>query len=134
MPTSPNSMTANRKLVFWGAVQATIAVALGAFAAHGLRPKVTPRDFEIFEVGARYHMYGALAMILIGVAHERGISSRWPGWIMQAGIILFAGSLYALVLTGTRGLGAVTPIGGTCFLVAWIWLAKDAWLGRGGRE
>lgn len=121
--------TTHRKLVFWGAVQAAIAVALGAFATHGLRDKLTPRDFEIFEVGTRYHMYAALGTILIGLAHERGISSRWPGWIMQAGIGLFAGSLYALVLTGTRGLGAITPIGGMCFLVAWIWLAKDAWLG-----
>lgn len=123
-------MPMNRKLVFWGAVQAALAVALGAFAAHGLREKVTPRDLEIFETGARYHMYGALAMILIGVAHERGLASRWPGWIMQVGIVLFAGSLYALVLTGTRGLGAITPLGGTCFLVGWIWLARDAW--RGG--
>jgi uncharacterized membrane protein YgdD (TMEM256/DUF423 family) len=123
------SSTTHRKLVFWGAVQAAIAVAMGAFAAHGLRASLTPRDFEIFEVGARYHMYGALGMILLGLAHERGIVSRWPGWLMQAGIVLFAGSLYALVLTGARRLGAITPIGGTCFLVAWIWLAKDAWLG-----
>ncbi len=122
---------AARKLVFWGAVHAALAIALGAFAAHGLREKVTPRDLEIFETGARYHMYGALAMILLGVLHERGLASRWPGWIMQVGIALFAGSLYALVLTGVRGLGAVTPLGGTCFLVAWIWLAKDAWSGRG---
>lgn len=121
--------TTHRKLVFWGAVQATLAIALGAFAAHGLRTKLTPRDFEIFEVGARYHMYAALGTILIGLAHERGLSSRWPGWIMQAGIVLFAGSLYALALTGMHRLGMITPLGGTCFLVAWIWLAKDAWLG-----
>ena len=128
--------TTHRKLVFWGAVQAAIAVGMGAFAAHGLRKELTPRDFEIFETGARYHMYGALGMILLGLAHERGLVSRWPGWLMQAGIVLFAGSLYALVLTGTRGLGAITPIGGTCFLVAWIWLAKDAWPGnkRGAGE
>lgn len=127
----------HRKLVFWGALQAAIAVAMGAFAAHGLRPRLSPRDLEIFEVGARYHMYAALATILIGVAHERGISSRVPGWLMQAGIVLFSGSLYVLALTGARGLGAITPIGGTCFLVAWLWLAKNAWLGvhqdhRGG--
>ncbi len=119
----------HRKLVFWGAVHAAIAIAMGAFAAHALRTRLTPRDFEIFEVGARYHMYAALGTIVIGLAHERGIASKIPGYLMQAGIVLFAGSLYLLPLTGVRSLGAVTPFGGTCFLIAWLWLAKDAWLG-----
>ncbi len=124
----------HRKLVFWGAIHAALAVGMGAFAAHGLRARLSPRDFEIFEVGARYHMYAALGTILIGLAVERGISSRWPGWLMQVGIVLFAGSLYALPLTGISKLGMVTPLGGMCFLVAWLWLAKDAWLGpRGAR-
>lgn len=119
----------HRKLVFWGAVHAAIAIAMGAFAAHLLRTRLTPRDFEIFEVGARYHMYAALGIIVMGLAHERGIASKIPGYLMQAGIVLFAGSLYLLPLTGVRSLGAVTPFGGTCFLIAWLWLAKDAWLG-----
>jgi uncharacterized membrane protein YgdD (TMEM256/DUF423 family) len=117
----------DRKLVFWGALHGAIAVAMGAFAAHGLRSRLSPRDFETFEVGARYQMYAALATILIGLAHARGLTSRWPGWLMQAGIALFCGSLYGLALTGARGLGAITPFGGVCFLVAWLWLAKDAW-------
>jgi uncharacterized membrane protein YgdD (TMEM256/DUF423 family) len=119
----------HRKLVFWGALHAALAVGMGAFAAHGLRTRLTPRDLEIFEVGARYHMYAALGVILMGLAHERGLTSKLPGWIMQAGIVLFAGSLYAMPLTGLRKLGAITPLGGLCFLVAWLWLAKDAWLG-----
>lgn len=124
----------HRKLVFWGALQAAAAVAMGAFAAHGLKEQLSPRALEIFEVGARYHMYAALATIVIGVAHERGIASKVPGWLMQAGIVLFAGSLYALALTGVSKLGAITPIGGTCFLVAWLWLAKDAWMGTAGAK
>lgn len=122
----------HRKLVFWGALQAAAAVAMGAFAAHGLKERLAPRELEIFEVGARYHMYAALATILIGVAYERGISSKMPGWLMQVGTVLFSGSLYALAMTGVGGLGAITPLGGTCFLVSWAWLARDAWLGPAG--
>ncbi|HRC56118.1 MAG TPA: DUF423 domain-containing protein [Kofleriaceae bacterium] len=120
----------HRKLMFWGALHGALAVAMGAFAAHALRPRVTPRELEVFEVGARYHMYGALAMLLIALAVERGVASRWPGRFMQAGLVLFCGSLYALALTGVRGLGAITPLGGTCFLLGWLWLAKDALRGR----
>lgn len=120
----------HRKLMFWGALNGALAVAMGAFAAHALRPRVAPRDLEIFEVGARYHMYGALALVLIALAVERGVASRWPGRFMLAGLVLFSGSLYALVLTGVRGLGAITPLGGTCFMLGWLWLAKDALRGR----
>lgn len=119
----------HRKLVFLGAVHAAFAVAMGAIASHLLRASLTPRDLDIFEIGARYHMYGGLGTVLMGLALERGITSKIPGYVMQAGIVLFAGSLYLLPLTGVRALGAVTPFGGICFMVAWLWVAKDAWLG-----
>jgi uncharacterized membrane protein YgdD (TMEM256/DUF423 family) len=119
----------HRKQMFLGALHGAIAIAMGAFAAHALRARVTPRELEIFEVGARYHMYAALATIALALASERGLVSRWPGWLMQVGIALFCGSLYALALTGVRGLGAITPIGGVCFLLAWLWFAKDTWMG-----
>ncbi|MEZ4363082.1 MAG: DUF423 domain-containing protein [Kofleriaceae bacterium] len=117
----------HRKLIGWGALQGAVAIAMGAFGAHALRPRVAPRDLEIFEVGARYHMYAALATILIGLAVERGVRARGAGWLMQVGIVLFSGSLYALAITGVRSLGAITPVGGVAFLTAWLWLAKSAW-------
>jgi uncharacterized membrane protein YgdD (TMEM256/DUF423 family) len=120
----------HRHLLGLGALQAALATAMGAFGAHALRERATPRELEIFEVGARYHMYAALATIAVALLVERGRASRAPGWLMQAGIALFCGSLYALALTGVRGLGAITPVGGLCFLVAWLWLAKDAWSSR----
>jgi uncharacterized membrane protein YgdD (TMEM256/DUF423 family) len=112
-------MTAiQRALVAAGAINAALAVAAGAFAAHALRERLDPRALEVFETGARYHMFHALAMIACGL-----VAARVPGWIFQAGIVLFCGSLYALALSGVKLLGAVTPIGGVLFLVAWIWLA-----------
>jgi uncharacterized membrane protein YgdD (TMEM256/DUF423 family) len=108
----------NRVLVAAGAINAAIAVAAGAFAAHALRERLDARSLEVFETGARYQMYHALAMVLCGL-----VAARAPGWVFQAGIVLFSGSLYALALSGVKGLGAITPIGGVAFLAGWIWLA-----------
>ena len=83
-----------------------------------LRQRLEPRALEIFETGARYHMYHALAMILCAVIATSG--SRTAGWIFQAGIVIFCGSLYALALTDVKILGAITPIGGLAFLAGWI--------------
>lgn len=112
-----------------GSVSAFVAVALGAFAAHGLKARLTPELLAIFEVAVRYQMYHALA--LLGAAWAYG---RWPGtlvtaagWLFVAGTLLFSGSLYLLALTGTRWLGAITPLGGLAFLAGWIGLAAAAW-------
>ena len=110
-----------------GALNAALAVAAGAFAAHGLKQRLEPRALEVFETAARYHMYHALAMILAGVITVRGASTA--GWLFQAGVVLFSGSLYALALSDVRGLGAVTPFGGVAFLAGWLWLAWSAWRG-----
>ncbi|HWO26023.1 MAG TPA: DUF423 domain-containing protein [Kofleriaceae bacterium] len=113
-------------LVALGALNAALAVAAGAFAAHGLRERLTPRALEIFETGARYHMYHALAMVLAGVlVATRGASTA--GWLFQAGIVLFSGSLYVLAVTDVKVLGAITPLGGVLFLAGWLWLAWSAW-------
>ena len=114
-------------LVALGALNAALAVAAGAFGAHGLRARLEPRALEIFETGARYHMYHALAMILAGLVVARGAGTA--GWIFQAGIVIFSGSLYALALTDVKVLGAITPIGGLAFLVGWAWLGWAAWRG-----
>ena len=112
-----------------GAVAGLTAVGIGAFAAHALKGKLSPDLFEIFEVGARYHMYHALALLAVAWA-----TTRWPGpatgcagGLFVAGIVLFSGSLYALALTGIRPLGAITPLGGVCFLAGWVALGWAAW-------
>ncbi len=113
-----------RSLVAVGALNAALAVAAGAFAAHGLRGRIEPRALEIFETAARYQMYHALAMILAGV-----LAVRTAGWLFQAGIVVFSGSLYALALTDVTWLGAITPFGGLAFLIGWVVLAWSAWRG-----
>jgi len=114
-------------LIALGALNAAIAVAAGAFAAHGLRDRLEARALEVFETGARYHFYHALAMILVGVMVLRGASTA--GWLFQGGIVVFSGSLYALALTDVKILGAITPLGGLAFLAGWSWLAWSAWRG-----
>ena len=113
-----------KSLVAAGAINAAIAVAAGAFAAHGLRERLETRSLDIFETAARYHMYHALAMILCAVVATSG--AKTAGWILQGGIVVFSGSLYALALTDVKVLGAITPIGGLAFLVGWVWLAISA--------
>ena len=115
-----------------GAVSGALAVALGAFAAHGLRSRISADALATFETGARYQMYHALA--LLAVAWALG---RWPsawtsaaGWLFVAGTVLFSGSLYLLAVTGVRALGAITPLGGLAFTLGWLALACAAWLGR----
>jgi uncharacterized membrane protein YgdD (TMEM256/DUF423 family) len=110
-------------------VAATIAVALGAFGAHGLRSRLTPDLLAIFETGVRYHMYHALALVGVSVAVAQWRESIWPaaaGWLFVAGIVVFSGSLYLLALSGQRWLGAITPLGGVAFLLGWMTLAIGA--------
>lgn len=104
-----------------GAANAFLSVALGAFAAHGLRTKVGPDLVAIFETGARYQMYHALGLVAVGLLalHRPSGLLHAAGWVMLAGIVIFSGSLYALTLSGVRGFGAITPLGGLAFLVGW---------------
>jgi uncharacterized membrane protein YgdD (TMEM256/DUF423 family) len=107
---------------FWiqaGAVGMFLAVALGAFAAHGLKARLTPEMLTIFETGVRYHVYHALALLALGAA--RGPEKA--GWCFVAGIVVFSGSLYVLALTGEKRLGMITPIGGVLFLAGWVLFA-----------
>ena len=110
------------------AINGALAVACGAFAAHGLEGRIDARALSVFETGARYHMYHALAMGLAAFA-MRGQAAgpaRAAAMFFLAGIVLFSGSLYLLALTGTRALGIVTPFGGLAFLVGWGTLAFAA--------
>jgi uncharacterized membrane protein YgdD (TMEM256/DUF423 family) len=115
-----------------GALSGALAVALGAFAAHGLRSRIGADALATFETGARYHMYHALALLAVAWA-----CARWPGawasaagWLFVAGTLLFSGSLYLLAITGVRALGAITPLGGLAFVLGWLALAWAAWTGR----
>jgi uncharacterized membrane protein YgdD (TMEM256/DUF423 family) len=105
-----------------GALLAAAAVIIGAFGAHALRARLSADLFGIFETGARYHMYHALALFAVAWACSRHPGSLFElaGWLFVAGIGLFSGSLYLLALTGTRWLGAVTPLGGVSFIAGWL--------------
>jgi len=104
-----------------GAIAAGLAVAAGAFGAHGLEGRVSASRLDTFQTGVTYQMYHALALLVVGWAASQGWgpSVTWAGYCFLAGIVVFSGSIYLLVLTDTGWLGAVTPIGGTAFLVGW---------------
>ena len=118
-----------RTVVALGALSAFVAVAAGAFAAHALKQRLAADLLAVFQTGAQYQMYHALALILVGVlmAQRESQALTSASWLFVAGTLLFSGSLYALALTGVRALGAVTPVGGLCFLAGWIALAIGAW-------
>tara|TARA_Y100001970_G_scaffold150190_1_gene184195 strand:+ start:2178 stop:2552 length:375 start_codon:yes stop_codon:yes gene_type:complete len=110
-----------------GACLAGIAVLVGAFGAHGLKARVSSEDLGIFETAVRYQMYHSLGIILISVL---GITKSFPddilmmpAYLMIAGVIIFSGSLYILVLTNIRWLGAITPFGGSLLIFSWFILA-----------
>jgi len=118
----------DRTFLLSGAVAGLIAVAFGAFGAHGLRGRLTPDMLAVFETGVRYHMYHALALLLVAALMPRvdGRAMVAAGWLFVAGIVLFSGSLYLLAVTGVTVLGAITPIGGVAFLAGWALLAYAA--------
>ena len=112
-----------------GTISAFIGVAGGAFGAHSLRGRLDADMLAIFEVGIRYQMYHALALLAVAWTQ-----TRWPGalvtasgWLFVIGTLLFSGSLYLLSLTGIRWLGAITPLGGLAFLGGWLCLALAVW-------
>jgi len=110
-----------------GALAAFVAVAAGAFGAHGLRSRLAPDMLAIFETAVRYQMYHALGMFIVAIAAPKWPATATAGWCFLIGILVFCGSLYALSLTGARWLGAITPLGGLAFLAGWLVLAWIAW-------
>lgn len=121
-----NTSRFNRAAIVTGATLAMLAVIIGAFAAHGLKQMLTPYDLAIFETAARYQMYHAIALLIVGIlASMPQFSTRWLklaaiGFVL--GIVLFSGSLYLLALSGIRWLGAITPLGGVAFIFGWLLL------------
>jgi uncharacterized membrane protein YgdD (TMEM256/DUF423 family) len=104
-----------------------LSVAGGAFGAHALREKISERSLEIFDTGARYQMYHALALLLVAMLMSRSENPPTTllvsGWLFIIGVVIFSGSLYALSLTGIKSLGAVAPLGGLALMLGWAALA-----------
>ncbi len=114
-----------------GAILGGLSVVAGAFGSHALRERISERALLIFETGARYQMYHALALLVVALLLSRSDSPPpallASGWLFIIGIAIFSGSLYALSLTDIKFLGAITPIGGAAFLAGWGALAFAAW-------
>jgi uncharacterized membrane protein YgdD (TMEM256/DUF423 family) len=110
------------------AINGGLAVAAGAFGAHGLQARIDAQALQVFETAARYHMYHALALAIAAFAMRDAAAgaAAAAAWFFLAGILLFSGSLYLLALTGVKALGIVTPFGGLSFLIGWGFLAFAA--------
>ncbi|AGH45235.1 DUF423 domain-containing protein [Paraglaciecola psychrophila] len=115
-------------LLSLAACSALISVVLGAFAAHGLKSKLSETLLNTFQTGVQYQMYHSLALILLVILYRQMPQSLlfYSAGFMFAGIILFSGSLYMLALTQIKWFGPITPIGGVCFIVGWALLAAAA--------
>lgn len=113
-----------RLFLFLGALNGFIAVALGAFGAHGLEGTISEDAIANWEKAVQYQMYHALALFATGLlfAKIQRLSLSWSGWLFFIGIILFSGSLYAYALTGVTSIALVTPFGGVAFLIGWVLL------------
>jgi uncharacterized membrane protein YgdD (TMEM256/DUF423 family) len=125
--TAPDKAVPGQILLRWplvvGGLLALTAVMAGAFGAHGLRGVVSARGLEVFQTAVTYQMYHSLALILLALLSGAGLSVRLlsvSAGFFAAGIVLFSGSLYLLVLTPMSWPGPVTPIGGVCFMVGWV--------------
>jgi len=121
MPPSASSSISSR-FISLGAINAFIAVAAGAFAAHGLKHSISANNLAIFHTAADYQLAHALGLLLLGILYkiEPMPSIKLSANLMLAGIIIFSGSLYILALSNMKWLGMITPVGGLCFLVAWL--------------
>lgn len=119
-------------IIALGAFNAFIAVAAGAFAAHGLRDILSSEYLSTFKTAADYQMMHGIGLILIGLINRQNTNrcNIAAALFMLAGILLFSGSLYLLTLTGTRWLGIITPFGGVCFLIAWLTLGFNYLLSK----
>ena len=108
------------------AINMAIAVALGAFGAHGLEGRVSIQQIEWWHTATLYLFVHALGLLLVGLLIRLKYITQTTAWLLQIGIIIFAGSLYAMTLGAPRWFGAITPIGGVLMIAGWLWLATSA--------
>lgn len=122
MNTSSRNSTAI--WLFWGGLNGFLAVALGAFGAHSLKERLEALNtLTVWQTASHYHLIHAVALLVVALLSTNLAQTRWVskiGWLFVGGILIFSGSLYALALTGAKILGAITPLGGLCFLAGWI--------------
>lgn len=114
-----------------GSLSAALAVALGAFGAHGLKSKVSKERLETYQTGVHYQMYHSVGIIIAGILSfffRVNPFLSWAAWLMLTGIILFSGSLYLLVFTDKSWLGFITPFGGVAFIAGWVILALSVFM------
>jgi uncharacterized membrane protein YgdD (TMEM256/DUF423 family) len=119
-----------RLFFFLGSLFGGLAVVFGSFGAHALKARLTPELVATFETGVRYQMYHALALLVVALMPPGRPVLTVGGWLFVVGILLFSGSLYVLTLSGIRWLGAITPVGGTAFIIGWFCVAAAALRGR----
>jgi uncharacterized membrane protein YgdD (TMEM256/DUF423 family) len=114
--------------IFLGALLGAVSVMAGAFGAHGLASRLDARSLELWETAARYLMYGAFALVLVGLLGRQGAvrGITGAGWCLLIGSLIFSGTVSVLALGGPRWLGAVTPIGGTLLIVGFLLFAWAA--------
>lgn len=112
----------SRLWMILGCLFALLTVVFGAFGAHALKEYMTPDLTAIYDTATKYMMFHALGLIALGLwgQLDRWVSTFWTGLFFTFGILLFSGSLYTLVLSGERWLGAITPVGGTFFILGWL--------------
>ena len=108
------------------ALNLAIAVALGAFGAHGIKNMVDAQQLEWWHTATLYLFIHALGLLLVGVLIRLNIAAHTTAWLLQIGVIIFAGSLFAMTLGAPRWFGAITPIGGAMMIAGWVWLAVTA--------
>lgn len=109
------------------ALLAALAVGFGAFGAHALKTRLAPDLLAVWTTASHYHLVHAVALVAMALG-KKDPGRSWS--VLLAGIVLFAGSLYVLALTGIRGIGAITPIGGVLLVAGWLMLAREAWVSR----
>ena len=105
------------------AINMAIAVALGAFGVHGLKAMVSTQQLEWWQTATLYWFIHGLGLLLVGILIRLNYATQTTAWLLQVGVIIFAGSLYAMTLGAPRWFGAITPIGGVLMIAGWLWLA-----------
>lgn len=114
-----------KRILTIAAISGIVAVALGAFGAHGLKKIIDSDMLEVYKTGVQYQFYHTFALLAVGILMQfrQSKALNWSAYLFMAGIVLFSGSLYALAISGIKVLGAITPIGGVAFIAGWILLA-----------
>ncbi|MDH5517867.1 MAG: DUF423 domain-containing protein [Gammaproteobacteria bacterium] len=114
----------SRNLIMLGSLGGLLSIVLGAFGAHAVKAWLATDLMAVYQTAVSYQMYHSLGLILIGLIyhHHQSRLIKSAGWLMLSGMIIFSGSLYLLSLAGIRWLGMITPVGGICLIIAWLFL------------